>query len=60
MVVNFSYFSTVQKTELLKNHTIDNCEENEETLDVFSEFYRPFELTEFDTLYTHTMPTSCR
>jgi len=50
----------VQKTELLKDHVIDNCEENEETLDVFSEYYRPFELTEFDTLYTHTMPTSCR
>lgn len=50
----------VEKIELLKSHEIDNCEENEETLDVFSEYYRPFELTEFDTLYTHTMPTSCR
>eukprot|EP00794_Sanderia_malayensis_P000047 gene47-641_t len=49
-----------EKMELVKTHEIDNCDEHEETLDIFSEYYRPFELTEFDCLYSHNLPTSCR
>ena len=34
--------------------------DDEETLDLFSEYYRPSELTEFDELYSKTMPTSTK
>ena len=56
----FIFYFVEEKAELIRTHDLDNCEEHEETLDVFSEYYRPFELTEFDSLYSHNMPTSCR
>ena len=34
--------------------------DDEETLDLFSEYYRPSEITEFDDLYSKIMPTSTK
>ena len=34
--------------------------DDEETMDLFAEYYRPSELTEFDTLYSRTMPISTK
>ena len=44
----------------MKKHEVGNADEDEETLDIFSEYYRPFELTLFDTAYPREMPKSCR
>ena len=34
--------------------------EDEETMDLFAEYYRPSELTQFDSLYSRTMPISTK
>lgn len=34
--------------------------DDEETMDLFAEYYRPAEMTEIDGLYQKTMPTSTK
>jgi len=50
--------------EVAKKMIIENqChgeQDDEEIIDLFAEYYRPSELTEFDALYPRTMPTSTK
>lgn len=49
----------VAKREIIENDK-DTASDDEETLDLFSEYYRPAEVTEFDVLYSKAMPTSTK
>ena len=48
----------VAKREIIEND--DRSVTDDETMDLFSEYYRPTELTEFETLFCRSMPTSTR
>ncbi|XP_066936633.1 polyphosphoinositide phosphatase-like [Clytia hemisphaerica] len=49
----------VAKRRIIESET-HTTSDDEETLDLFSEYYRPSEITEFDELYPKIMPTSTK
>ena len=55
----FTILFSVAKRRIIEGETHSNSDD-EETLDLFSEYYRPSEITEFDELYPKIMPTSTK